>query len=389
AAALLATIVAGRWSGALLQGISTHLPFLIPDEYTPVIPLMRFQPLSVFSLFLLLGVLAFFQTKDRSIRVSALAAVVFFCFFCASYRKYDATEPWPGKAPYVEHMEERAGGGRFFALGTTMNTMLSAYFGLQDARMFGPTEPAQAYLLEYDLLLQNRPDNLAWEWYPISANNPQIALSPAMDLLDVRFLVREPYQPPMPAEAERDWRRVYEGEAEIWENRERPGRVFWTPAARYVGDAAEARRQVRAMGTAFQDCAILEGEPPRDWAPAAAPGAQRGKTWVEAYSCNRVVARVDAEQPGVVVLADAFYPRWRAFLDGRPTQVYRAYGALRAVHAPAGRHVIEFRYDTRPFVWGCAVSGASALLFVLGAAAPMTRRKFGMRPSGRHRFVRL
>jgi hypothetical protein len=78
-------------------------------------------------------------------------------------------------------------------------------------------------------------------------------------------------------------------------------------------------------------------------------------TW-RATSCAapdrlRVVSRspqvfvVEAQLacPGLVVAGDAYYPGWRAWVDGerRPVQEL---DAVRAVRAEAGRHVIEFRY---------------------------------------------
>ncbi len=75
--------------------------------------------------------------------------------------------------------------------------------------------------------------------------------------------------------------------------------------------------------------------------------------------------RMEAEMgsKGMVVLSDAFYPGWRASLDGRPVEIHEVYGGLRGVVTPAGRHVIEMRY--RP--GSVFVGGALTALGVLGA----------------------
>jgi hypothetical protein len=64
---------------------------------------------------------------------------------------------------------------------------------------------------------------------------------------------------------------------------------------------------------------------------------------------------------GYVVLADPFYPGWTASVDGAPTTVYRAYGALRAVHVPAGEHTMEFLFRPPSVYWGGALTGAGLL----------------------------
>jgi hypothetical protein len=64
-----------------------------------------------------------------------------------------------------------------------------------------------------------------------------------------------------------------------------------------------------------------------------------------------VVVEAEMPCPGLVVTGDAYYPGWRAWVDGerRPVQEL---DAVRAVRAGAGRHVIEFRYRPAPVYWG-------------------------------------
>jgi hypothetical protein len=64
--------------------------------------------------------------------------------------------------------------------------------------------------------------------------------------------------------------------------------------------------------------------------------------------------------PGLIAIGDAYYPGWRALLDGRRVPVQEVEG-IRAVRAEAGRHVIEFRYHPASVYWGFA-------LFALGIA---------------------
>jgi uncharacterized membrane protein YfhO len=60
------------------------------------------------------------------------------------------------------------------------------------------------------------------------------------------------------------------------------------------------------------------------------------------------------------------YPGWRARVDGRPQDIYRADYGLRAVPLPAGEHVIEFIYRPVSFDVGGAISiGVLAVVIVL------------------------
>jgi len=73
---------------------------------------------------------------------------------------------------------------------------------------------------------------------------------------------------------------------------------------------------------------------------------------------------------GLVVLADAWFPGWDAWVDGRPVPILRAQYAFRAVAVPDGRHTIEFRYRPRSFWFGVALAAGAAALAVAFRATP-------------------
>lgn len=79
------------------------------------------------------------------------------------------------------------------------------------------------------------------------------------------------------------------------------------------------------------------------WTWRAAPCAAPDRLRVASRSPETFVVEAELACPGLVVAGDAYYPGWRAWVDGerRPVQEL---DAVRAVRAGAGRHVIEFRY---------------------------------------------
>lgn len=73
-----------------------------------------------------------------------------------------------------------------------------------------------------------------------------------------------------------------------------------------------------------------------------------------------------ANRPAYLVLVDAFYPGWRATLDGSSVPVLRANIGFRAVSMPAGRHRIEMTYRPAPLLWGSGISILTSILTIAG-----------------------
>lgn len=74
---------------------------------------------------------------------------------------------------------------------------------------------------------------------------------------------------------------------------------------------------------------------------------------------HRVKIDIDAPEPAMVVIAQTYYPAWKAKIDGAPVPLWKANHAFQAVQSPAGRHVIEIAYRDRAFRWGAMVSGGT------------------------------
>jgi hypothetical protein len=74
------------------------------------------------------------------------------------------------------------------------------------------------------------------------------------------------------------------------------------------------------------------------------------------YDAQRLEIVVDAERAGVVVLADTYFPGWRATVEGKPAPILRTNRAMRAVPVPAGRSTVIFTYPGRVVWTGLLVS---------------------------------
>jgi hypothetical protein len=82
---------------------------------------------------------------------------------------------------------------------------------------------------------------------------------------------------------------------------------------------------------------------------------------IERHEAGRVTVKTCADDDAFLVLGDAYYPGWRAHVDGQPARIYRTDSVLRGVFVAPGTHVVEFVFQPRSFVFGLAVTALSAL----------------------------
>jgi hypothetical protein len=82
---------------------------------------------------------------------------------------------------------------------------------------------------------------------------------------------------------------------------------------------------------------------------------------------ERVVIETDNPSEGLLVLADTWYPRWEVYVDGQPDEIYQANHWQRAVALPAGRHTVEFMFNSKDVGTGLliTIAGFLSMLIIL------------------------
>jgi hypothetical protein len=116
-------------------------------------------------------------------------------------------------------------------------------------------------------------------------------------------------------------------------------------------------------------------------APASGPlpmagDKGHGRAVIELFRRNSISLRVESSAPALLVVAEAWYPGWRATVNGVSTDVLPANVWMRAVPVPAGESRVELYYVEPSLARGAAISlCALMILMVIGRRAWVREQK--------------
>lgn len=156
---------------------------------------------------------------------------------------------------------------------------------------------------------------------------------------------------------------------EVWAVPHRPWAFFAARAAAVPGPAEALRAVQRLLDEGDEATVVVE-------APAAPPVAP-GRVLEVTRGTAEVRIEAEADGPALLVVQDAWWPGWRAELDGRPVEVLAADALVRAVPWPAGRHRLRLTYDPAGVRRGRWLSLAG--LVAVAALAALGRRGAAVR----------
>jgi hypothetical protein len=147
-------------------------------------------------------------------------------------------------------------------------------------------------------------------------------------------------------------------------------RAFLSFSIRKVGSWEAAVERVRS-GHDFVREALVE----QDVAGLEKRADASGSATITHFSRNRVTVKYESNAPGILVLAEAWYPGWTARLnDTAELAVIPVNGWMRGVQVPVGLNSVVFEYQPTWWWLGLGATGCSC------AAAVMLWRWSGDRP---------
>jgi uncharacterized membrane protein YfhO len=231
-------------------------------------------------------------------------------------------------------------------------------YGLESAAGYDALAPLR-YTQFLGALLTGRADNPFGRVAQVE--NYQSKL---FDLLNIKYLlavkydekgIRRPEGKPRPIFSDPKFKLVFEDKTvQIYENLNVFPRAFLVHNFVVKKEDQEIIDQMLDSQFDLSESVILEENPGFVSSPEIVKEASI--EWLE-YQPRKIVLRIFSHKPGFLFLSNNFYPGWQAFVDSQEKKIYRANFTFSTIRVDEGRHLVEFHYQPRSFLYGSLISG--------------------------------
>jgi hypothetical protein len=116
------------------------------------------------------------------------------------------------------------------------------------------------------------------------------------------------------------------------------------PRARVVHAAVGAANEQTVIATVMNPATDLQRTVVMQGTAPQLEACDGGGVEIKRYRPAHVVMRADVACRSMVILADAWFPGWKAYVDNKPAQIYSAYNVVRGVLVDAGQHEVSLVY---------------------------------------------
>jgi hypothetical protein len=357
-------IFALAWGFISVFGTEVHSFFdrigFKPDTYNDISTnIHNIKRVLFFTFLFCIALTCYMRTKRKPLVLAAIVSLLGCDLFLANYHFYRSVswESFMSKPRFTATLQnEGAGGGRYFvtpkakaAFGgypVDQNTMSSSYAALLGLYSI---DGCEVFRIE-------RHESL------VELMGAQASLRDAkryLNVLGVRFIIT-PYQ--VDDADFRLWDRMKatkEKDAYIYEYTPFSNRFVFYGEAHFLPDDKQVMQSLSDPKTDLKKDLFISYTGKTG---SVDYGAVMGEVKPVSLKANKLVLDTVTDNDGFLYCSDTWYPGWRAYVDGKRTEIFRANLAFRAVFLPKGNHRVEFVYVPLSFYGGLGITVFGLLL---------------------------
>jgi hypothetical protein len=271
--------------------------------------------------------------------------------------RYDPyTEP-----PFVSFLLKTPEPFRILGINDVLIPNIAMAYGIDDLRYLDAIEPVRRHLFMKKLIAPGKSMDR------MSGFETPLYMGRILDLLNIRYVLSA-------IDSRVDggitlgekYHLVYDSEIKIYENPDALPRAFMLFSAKQAGDVNGAITLLADPGFDPLSTAVVESafwQPQLQDLTNVAPEKWKAAQ-VTSRTANSLEVQADSTKPCVLVVSETYFPGWKAYLDGKPANIFPTDELLRGVYLPAGSHHVTFVYRPLSFTIGLGISLVAFLILI-------------------------
>lgn len=274
--------------------------------------------------------------------------------------------------PVVNKLKEMSGTDRFWSMGKGyINNNFSIYFELYSLEGYEPFYPKRYGELIYSSHTQGklsgqmpRADATLYKLEKLE----EFILNPyrekLIQLLGVKYIIekRDAYELPDDKKKEVPLKLTWQDDKyNIYIYTKAYPRVFLADNYLILSEDRKIIDAIYNKNTDLSRKVILEKKP----VEKIINKYTQGNAEITDYSENEVKIQANADGDSFLFLSDNYYPGWKAYVDDKETNIYRADYSFRSIFVPRGNHSIVFEYHPISFYAGIILTFIGMIILVI------------------------
>ena len=129
----------------------------------------------------------------------------------------------------------------------------------------------------------------------------------------------------------------------------------------------ELKKYMESHEYDYRKTVVLEKQPQNINLPVIkdSAGIPKDNVKITDYNVNNINIDVENSENGFLFLSEVYYPAWKAYVDGKETEIFRTDYCMRSIYVEKGKHKIELKYQSDTFSEGLKISLVSAFILII------------------------
>lgn len=140
------------------------------------------------------------------------------------------------------------------------------------------------------------------------------------------------------------------------------GNAWFVKAVKFVNGPVEEMKALDNFNPA--DTAVVD-ESFKKFITSYTAADSTASIKMTSFDNDAITYKTSSNAPHAAVFSEIYYKDWKAYIDGKPADYFKANYVLRSMIVPAGTHTIEFKFEPAAYFTGRTVSNISTWILML------------------------